>query len=106
MKGLKGIINSSDLLRIIKRTLLINVNEAEYFICGPTEMMDNVKRFNGTSYKPKQNSHRAFYGSCSSRGIIPEGIESNEIKDRKIQIILDGEEHTVEVPAGTSVSNE
>jgi ring-1,2-phenylacetyl-CoA epoxidase subunit PaaE len=105
-KGLKGIINSSDLLRIIKENFADKCNEAEYFICGPTEMMDNVKK-DLTELRINQNKIHIehFTAPVHHEEFIPEGIESNEIKDRKIQIILDGEEHTVEVPAGTSVLN-
>ncbi len=105
-KGLSGMINSKDLLKLVKEIPSDKINDTEFFICGPVEMMENVKKdLTGINIDQSKIHIEYFTAPVHHEEFIPEGVESNEIKDRMVTIILDGEELTVNVPAGVSILN-
>ncbi|MBK6539537.1 MAG: 2Fe-2S iron-sulfur cluster binding domain-containing protein [Ignavibacteria bacterium] len=105
-KGLTGIVNSNDLLKLVKEIPSDKINDTEFFICGPAEMMENVKKdLTGINIEHSKIHIEYFTAPAHHEEFIPEGAESTEIKDRIVTIILDGEEVTVNVPAGVSILN-
>lgn len=105
-KGLTGMINSSDLLKLVKEIPADKINDTEFFICGPVEMMENVRKdLNGINIDQSKIHIEYFTAPVHHEEFIPEGAESSEIRDRDVTIILDGEERTVNVPAGISILN-
>lgn len=69
-------------------------------------MMENVKKdLTGINIEHSKIHIEYFTAPAHHEEFIPEGAESTEIKDRIVTIILDGEEVTVNVPAGVSILN-
>lgn len=97
--GLKGIINNSDLLKIVKDNCKNKVNEAEYFICGPVEMMDLAKQSLLSENVPQDKIHIEYFTApVHHEEYIPAGEEDDVIKEREVEIILDGSEYKISVP--------
>ena len=108
--GLKGMVNSEDLLKLVKENLGERSKEAEYFICGPEEMMEKVKddleRIN-VDHKKIHIEH--FTAPVHHEEFIPqkdsgEDFDESEIlKEREVKVILDGSEHMLTVPPGVNI---
>ena len=99
---LKGKVNKYDLEKIIH-----NVDEpleAEYFICGPGAMMDIVNKYLVELGVAGERIHIEYFTApIVHEEYVPEDEENVEVVGRKVKIILDGDEHTVNVPAGTVI---
>ena len=97
--GLKGIVNKYDLVKILDK--VDDLKKAEFFICGPGAMMELVKNVLKESRINSENIHvEYFVAPVVHEEFVPEGEEDTAIEGRKVKIILDDEEHTVNVPAG------
>lgn len=102
--GLKGMINSDDLLKLIKDNLDDKTKEAEYFICGPVEMMEKTKTdLLGLNIDLKKIHIEYFTAPIHHEEFVPEVEDLDETKERKVQILLDGEEHLITVPPGANI---
>ena len=101
--GLNGFINKEDLIRIINENSA-DKTTSEFFICGPGEMMDLVKDVLLNEKIPSDKIHiEYFIAPVQHEEYIPEGEEDDVIKEREVQIILYGSEHTVTVPPDTVI---
>ncbi|MEL6535828.1 MAG: 2Fe-2S iron-sulfur cluster-binding protein [Bacteroidota bacterium] len=71
----------------------------EYFVCGPTPMMQAVERILQEKYIPKKSIHLEYFGTG------PEAGTSVEIpgKSAKLTAMLKGEPVSVQVPEGKTV---
>ncbi|MDQ3019675.1 MAG: 2Fe-2S iron-sulfur cluster-binding protein [Bacteroidota bacterium] len=97
--GLRGIINKIDLLKIVNDNLSDKIKDAEYFICGPTEMMEIVKQSLLENNIDQKKIHIEYFTApVHHEEYIPEGEESDEVKEREVEIILDGNEYKISVP--------
>ncbi len=97
--GLKGIVNKNDLLKIIKADSGNKINEAEFFICGPAEMMELVKQTLVDENVPADKIHIEYFTApVHHEEYIPEGEESDVVKERQVEIILEGNEYKIDVP--------
>ncbi|MEO8663894.1 MAG: 2Fe-2S iron-sulfur cluster-binding protein [Ignavibacteria bacterium] len=101
--GLNGFINNEDLKSILNDEIT-KKNEAEYFICGPVEMMDLVKQTLIMENIPSNKIHIEFFTApIHKEEYVPEGDETDELKEREIEIILDGNEYKVSVPPDVAI---
>ena len=102
--GLKGRINKTDLMNILNDNPEVTKTEQEYFICGPGEMMEIVKQ---TLVNEKISSEKIhieyFTAPVHHEEYIPEGEESDVIKERKVKIILEGSEYDIVVPPSFNI---
>ena len=102
--GLKGRINKTDLMNILNDNPEVTKTEQEYFICGPGEMMEIVKQ---TLVNEKISSEKIhieyFTAPVNHEEYIPEGEESDVIKERKVKIILEGSEYDIVVPPSFNI---
>lgn len=102
-KGLKGFINRKDLINIINENSA-DKTSSEYFICGPGGMMEHVKEILSDEKIPSEKIHIEYFTApVHHEEYVPEGEEDDEIKEREVQIILDGSGHTVSVPPDTVI---
>ncbi len=100
--GLKGLINKYDLQNILNEAE--DLSQAEFFICGPGAMMELVKNVLKESGIGSEKIHiEYFVAPVVHEEFVPEGEEEAVIEGRKVKIILDNEEHAVNVPAGTVI---
>ena len=103
-KGLKGLINKNDLIKIINENSPDNKTGSEFFICGPAEMMEMVKESLLSLKIDSGNIHIEYFTApLHHEEFIPAGEADEVLKERNVKIILDGSEYDVTVPAGASV---
>ena len=96
---LKGIINKNDLLKIIDENVKDKGKEAEYFICGPEEMMRTVKNDLTEMNTDQKKIHIEYFTApVQHEEYTPEVEELDETKEREVKIILDGGVYKVTVP--------
>lgn len=101
--GLKGFINKEDLVKIINDNS-VDKTSSEFFICGPGEMMDLVKEVLQNEKIPSDKIHIEYFTApVHHEEYVPEGEEDDVVKEREVQIILDGSEYTVSVPPDTVI---
>lgn len=102
--GIKGKINSDDLMKIIQQIPMVKNSDTEFFICGPAEMMELVKL---TLVNEKFSSEKIhieyFTAPVHHEEYIPEGEENDVVKDRKVKIILEGSEYDIDVPPSLNI---
>lgn len=77
----------------------ININEAQYFICGPNKMIKSIKEKFEQSGIEKNNIHFEYFSSFESENKKPT-IES--IQTSSVTVIMDGIETTFEMPRSGS----
>lgn len=102
--GLKGMINKDDLLKIIRENTVDKAKDAEYFICGPGEMMELAKQTLLAENIPSDKIHIEYFTApVHHEEYIPEGEENDVLKEREVKIILDGNEYNVSVPPDMAI---
>jgi ring-1,2-phenylacetyl-CoA epoxidase subunit PaaE len=77
-------------------------SEAEYFICGPSGMMELVESYLISKQVDKQHLHLEYFtpvgsdqeGGANGTRVVP---------DAEVEVELDGEEFTVTVPKGKTI---
>jgi len=102
--GLEGFINKEDLIKITNEVTGNTKNETEYFICGPAEMMELVKQTLLTENIPTDKIHIEYFTApVHHEEYVPDGEETDELKEREVEIILDGNEYKISVPPDTAI---
>lgn len=102
--GLKGMINTIDLMNLMKDNLGVKSLEAEFFICGPVEMMEKTKSdLMGQKVDQKKIHIEYFTAPVIHDEYVPEVEDLDETKERNIEIILDGENHVITVKPGANI---
>jgi len=105
-KGFKGLINTSDLGKILISDGQDYESEREYFICGPEEMMILVKDFLLEKNTAPDKIHIEYFTAPQQHVEFTPVIEEyDESKERTVKVILDGDEHEVTVEPGISILN-
>lgn len=97
---LKGMINKDDLLKIIAENFEGNGKEAEYFICGPEEMMRTVKNDLTEMNTDQKKIHIEYFTAPVHHEEYTPVVEEelDETKEREVKIILDGGVYKITVP--------
>ncbi len=98
-KGQKGRINASKIHEALEVAGIKNMELAEYFLCGPTGFMQIVHDVLIELKAPEHNIHKeSFYsGEANATAKITDETAFD------VEMILDGESHTVHVPAKKSI---
>ncbi|MBK8983639.1 MAG: 2Fe-2S iron-sulfur cluster binding domain-containing protein [Ignavibacteria bacterium] len=97
--GFKGLMNIIDIESLFSKPENINFNSKEFFICGPVDMMTLVKTFLEMKNIPDENVHIEYFKAPAAAESDDESDLKN-YQDKRIRIILDGNEHEVVVPSG------
>lgn len=104
MKSYKGRINKDDLYNILNKDPGVREKDAEYFICGPAEMMEIIKHALISKNIPEAKIHIEYFTApVHHEEYIPEGEEGDTVKERKVKVILDGNESEVDVPPDMNI---
>jgi ring-1,2-phenylacetyl-CoA epoxidase subunit PaaE len=97
--GLKGIINKNDLQKIVNENIGDKSRDTEYFICGPGEMMELTKQTLLSENISSEKIHIEYFTApVHHEEYVPEGEEDDVVKEREVEIILDGNEYKISVP--------
>lgn len=100
----RGMVNTEDLLKIIDENVYTGTGDADYFICGPSEMMTKVHGFLDETGIPGHKIHTEYFtapvppqeDTMDEHGEAP-AEESDEVITRDVKVNLDGEVFTVTV---------
>jgi len=98
-EGFKGMMNLIDLESLYSKAENMNFNSKEFFICGPVDLMNLVRTFLETKNIPDENIHIEYFKAPDAEETDDESNQKN-YEDKKIRVILDGNEHEVIVPSG------
>jgi len=107
-KGLKGMINSNDLLKLVNDNTGDKSKDTEYFICGPVEMMEKVKNYLSDLKVEHNKIHIEYFTAPVHHEEYIPAVEDeilDDTKEREVHIILDGSEHKIIVKPGVSILN-
>jgi ring-1,2-phenylacetyl-CoA epoxidase subunit PaaE len=110
-KGLSGLIDKETLISIADENFGEEKFCTEYFICGPSAMMELAKNALADANIPEGWIHIEYFElpAANIKEAIVENeegkieIEEIELKPREVKIILEGEEHNVTVLPEQSV---
>lgn len=96
----KGIMDASKVTSLVERFVDRNI-KSEYFICGPTGMMDSVKNALEAVKIPKDDIHIEYFTtSLDTAKAAKEATEAKTPKlTSKVTVIMDGDETTFDLPS-------
>jgi ring-1,2-phenylacetyl-CoA epoxidase subunit PaaE len=89
----KGILSKEKVKALIENHVGLNSNN-EFFICGPTPMMDNVREVL-ESLKVEKNKIHIEYFTAQEAKPSEKPVTSGGVIDSKVTIIMDGVETTI-----------
>ena len=97
----RGRMNRSMLLKIMQHQGLTASSEAEYYMCGPEGMMEEVREALNLLKVPAQRIHRESFVSNKSQasdqhGTVSDG-DDGEITTQTVKVIYEGSEYEFEV---------
>ncbi len=94
--GLKGRINQASIVYYLKQELGTDIINSHYYLCGPEEMMDQIKSSLAIFDVPNTQIHQELFISHSSEEVnLAE--EDGSLKEQDIQLIYDGKTHQITV---------
>lgn len=94
----KGITDASTIHRFMNRHRAQHLRK-EFFICGPTPMMQTVEKILKEKYTPKKSIHLEYFGA----GPAAEDAPKIAGKSAKLNALLNGEPISIQVPEGKTV---
>lgn len=102
--GSTGLLTAAELSGIIDSLPQLSLTATEFFTCGPAPMMDIVVEGLGMlGISGDMIKRESFTAGVTTPDLLGEEGASNGELARPVKIILDGEEHTFEVPAGKTI---
>ncbi len=80
-------------------------DDCEYFICGPTGMMETVRRALLAAGIEERRIHLEYFTPLEAEAVPAEAknVESPPTGAAKVVVHLDGQTHVIEVPAGKTI---
>lgn len=100
--GYKGRINQASIVFYLKQELGINIPEAHYYICGPGQMMQEVKNSLAMFEVPENQVHQELFSSSSSPE-VELAEEDGSLKTQMVTLKYEGKDHQVEVRAHETI---
>jgi ring-1,2-phenylacetyl-CoA epoxidase subunit PaaE len=100
-----GRLNQSSLIKILETLKNVEVQRAEYFICGPQGMMEEADKALAILQVPSSNIHKESFVAGNS-GEAPSGevVSGNkEITAQEVVILYQGSEYRFVVPTGKTI---
>jgi ring-1,2-phenylacetyl-CoA epoxidase subunit PaaE len=101
--GYKTRINQANTAQFLKQDVAIDIPKAEYFICGPEEMMSQVESTLKLFNVPLDNIHKEHFGEDTTP--IKNEITEDEIhsSEQNVTLIYEGKSHQVVVQAHETI---
>jgi ring-1,2-phenylacetyl-CoA epoxidase subunit PaaE len=98
-EGEKGRLNKTHILKIIEVIPTLNKREAEYFLCGPDDMMEEAHRALAILAVPeKQIRKESFLTAIAAQpGEVTMDEEDDSLKTREITLFYEGTEYKLPV---------
>jgi ring-1,2-phenylacetyl-CoA epoxidase subunit PaaE len=96
--GETGRLNKTHILKILGQLTELKNKEAEYFLCGPEDMIDEAKRALSILGVPDQNVRRESFATAASASPGEVVVaEDDTYKVREVTIFYEGAEYKVPV---------
>ena len=99
--GYKTRINQASTVIFLKQDFAIDIAKAEYYLCGPEGMMEQVENALNLFNVPKENVHKEHFGSTATHEILHEDDDS--IKDQTVTIQYEGNDYQILVKAHETI---
>lgn len=110
-QGRTGIITKDVVLELLDVCQGVNLEDAEYFVCGPTGMMEQVNSALKHLHVPKEKVHIEYFTSPiplaegvgeEEEGPVAEpGADQKEVN--KVTVVIYGEEREIELQDGETI---
>ena len=97
-QGLKGRIDSEKVARFVQGNP-VKSNEAEYYVCGPGDMIETVRTTLMGNGVKKENIHQEYFSTASDGKVEV----SSSVSGAQLKAKLNGKEVELVVPAGKTV---
>lgn len=102
-QGPSGLLNEEMLNKLFERIPDWGKDNTQYLMCGPEGMMHNVEELLHKLDIPKDHIYKESFVQSTIDKAEKGGKKENDGKAHSVTIILDGEEHNFEVPAGKAI---
>ena len=98
-KGEKGRLNKTHILKIIEGLPALNKKEAEYFLCGPDDMMEEAHRALAILAVPEKQIRKESFltATAAQPGEVTMEEEDDTLKTREITLFYEGTEYKLPV---------
>lgn len=94
--GLKGRINQASIVYYLKQELGTEIAKSHFYLCGPEEMMDQVKGSLALFDVPLNQIHQELFVSHTSEEIA-QAEEDGSLKEQMVQLVYEGRTHDIKV---------
>jgi ring-1,2-phenylacetyl-CoA epoxidase subunit PaaE len=91
--GYKTRINQASAVTFLKQDFAIDIANAEYFLCGPEGMMEEVEKTLKLFNVPTDNIHQEHFGSAVAQTV--EEDEDDSLKEQTVTIQYEGTDYQV-----------
>ncbi|MCF2495853.1 ferredoxin--NADP reductase [Dyadobacter chenhuakuii] len=98
-EGEKGRLNKSHLLKIVEKLPTLNKAEAEFFLCGPEDMMEEAHRALAILAVPENKIRKESFmtATAAQPGEVTLEDEDDTLKTREITLFYEGAEYKLPV---------
>lgn len=98
-EGEKGRLNKSHLLKIVEKLPTLNKAEAEFFLCGPDDMMEETHRALSILAIPENKIRKESFltATAAQPGEVTLEEEDDTLKTREITLFYEGAEYKLAV---------
>jgi len=98
-QGEKGRLNKTHILKIIEGLPALNKKEAEYFLCGPDDMMEEAHRALAILAVPEKQIRKESFltATAAQPGEVTMEEEDDTLKTREITLFYEGTEYKLPV---------
>ncbi|MCE7042075.1 ferredoxin--NADP reductase [Dyadobacter sp. CY312] len=98
-EGEKGRLNKTHILKIIEGLPALNKKEAEYFLCGPDDMMEEAHRALAILAVPERQIRKESFltATAAQPGEVTMEEEDDTLKTREITLFYEGTEYKLPV---------
>ena len=95
--GYKTRINQASAVIFLKQDIGVHIPDAEYYLCGPEGMMEQVTNALHIFNVPVENIHKEHFGDESNKNNVDELEESGTLKEQIVTIKYEGTDYSLTV---------
>jgi ring-1,2-phenylacetyl-CoA epoxidase subunit PaaE len=99
---LKGIMDKAMLVKLIEKYVDVT-SDADYFICGPTPMMQNAESLLKERVEDKKRVHLEYFSTPDLPQEVVQTAVSTSPVNCSATVICDGDEKVIEIKAGKNI---
>jgi len=97
-KGATGRLNQTQILRLLEDVEDLSATSAEFYLCGPDEMMNEAKRALEILKVPIEQVHRESFATATThQPVHEEGDDDESLKAQDVTVLYEGSEYKFKV---------